>query len=52
MIKKDDIWINKVTGGRVLILRVGDCYVNYQQDKNIKQLTPDEFIEGFEQGAG
>lgn len=52
MIEKDQVWRDKKTGIYVLVLRVGYCYVNYQQDGFIKQLTPDEFLEQFERGEG
>lgn len=47
MISKDQIYINNETGQRVLVLRVDDHYVHYQQDGFIKPLFKYEFLEQF-----
>ena len=47
MISKDQIYINNETGQRVLVLRVDDHYVHYQQDGFIKLLFKYQFLEQF-----
>jgi hypothetical protein len=47
MISKDQIYINNETAQRVLVLRVDDHYVYYQQDGFIKPLFKYEFLEQF-----
>ena len=42
-----EIYINNETGQRVLVLRVDDHYVHYQQDGFIKPLFKYQFLEQF-----
>ncbi len=52
MITKGQIYINKETAQAVLVLRVDDYYVHYQENGFIKPLFKHEFLEQFtlEQG--
>lgn len=47
MIVKGQIYINKETRQAVLVLRVDDHYVHYQENGFIKPLFKFEFLEQF-----
>ena len=51
MITKDQVWIRKETGEAVLVLRVKDYEVKYQENGHIKTMGDFEFKDHFkEQG--
>jgi len=51
-IKKDQVWTDKEMGGEVLVLRVDNRYVHYQDNGTIKPIFHHEFLEKFERGEG